>query len=242
MTKQFYDYLISQDLDPYSMSEEEKKTHKDSYKQELYPGSATEPGSIVNTLTSNNPTEAIKAKIVIDTVAGNCLMLNVLSYIRHIFLLKQISTFSAANENEHVNNLLESTADTTPDWEINVTGGKWSNLQVADNKCGPEWYGFSDMAEVGSISTMLYKSSKCGKLHFGNCWDAGTVRAYSAGELIGEAGPNTPSKIIEFAIPEDSQLEIKDEGANSVIKFTNFEMVDCSGKFKLIFSWGPHTY
>ena len=233
MTKQFYDYLISQDLDPYSMSEEEKKTHKDSYKQELYPGSATEPGSIVNTLTSNNPTEAIKAKIVIDTVAGNCLMLNVLSYIRHIFLLKQISTFSAANENEHVNNLLESTADTTPDWEINVRRGKWSDHQTKDDKCGPQWYGFNGNADVGSISTTLYKSSKCGRLDFGNCWHAGTVRAYLAGELIGEAGPNTPSKIIEFPIPENSQLEIKDEGAHSIIKFTNFEMVDCSGKFKL---------
>ena len=80
MIKQFYDYLISQDLDPYSMSEEEKETHKDSYKQELYPGSTTEPGSIVNTLTSNNPTETIKAKIVTDMVAGNSLMLNLLSY------------------------------------------------------------------------------------------------------------------------------------------------------------------
>ena len=143
-------------------------------------------------------------------------------------MLNQISTFSAANE--HVNNLLESTTDTTPDWEINVTGGKWSNLQIADGKCGPEWYGFSGMADVGSISTTLYKSSKCGKLDFGNCWTSGTVRAYLAGEVIGEAGPNTPSQIIEFAIPENSQLEFKDEGANSVIKFTNFEMVDCAGK------------
>ena len=239
MTKQFYDYLISQDLDPYSMSEEEKETHKDSYKQELYPGSATEPGSIVNTLTSNNPTETIKAKIVIDTVAGICFMLTVLSYITHAFLFKQMFIFSDANINEHVNNLLESTTDTTPDWEINVRRGKWTDHQTKDDKCGPQWYGFNGNADVGSISTTLYKSSKCGRLDFGNCWHAGTVRAYLAGELIGEAGPNTPSKIIEFAIPEDSQLEIKDEGANSVIKFTNFEMVDCSGKFKLIL---PHNY
>ena len=113
-----------------------------------------------------------------------------------------------------------------------MSGGKWSNHQGWDDKCGPEWYGFSGNGAAGSISTTLYKSSKCGKLDFGNCWDtpAGTVRAYLAGELIGEAGPNMPSKIIEFAIPEDSQLEIKEEGA--VIKFTNFEMMDCSGKFK----------
>jgi hypothetical protein len=96
---------------------------------------------------------------------------------------------------------------------------------VAD-KCGPQWYGWS--SSIGSISTTLYKSSKCGKLDFGNCWNVGTVRAYLAGELIGEAGPNTPSQIIEFAIPENSKLEFKDEGANSVIKFTNFEMVDCT--------------
>jgi hypothetical protein len=122
-----------------------------------------------------------------------------------------------------------------------VRRGKWSDHLTKDDKCGPQWYGFTGNAEVGSISTTLYKSSKCGRLDFGNCWHAGTVKVYLAGELIGEASPNTPSKIIEFAIPEDSQLEIKDEGENSVIKFTNFEMVDCSGKFKLIFSGGPHN-
>ena len=67
-------------------------------------------------------------------------------------------------------------------------------------------------------------------MDFGNCWNSGTVRAYLAGKLIDEVGPNTPNQIIEFAIPEDSLLEIKDEGASSIIKFTNFEMVDCSGK------------
>ena len=139
----------------------------------------------------------------------------------------KLSKFSA-NANEHVNNLLQSTTDTAPGWEIDVDGGKWHNNQAVDDKCGPQWYGWSWYGAVGSISTMLYKSSKCGKLDFGNCWTSGTVRAYLAGELIGEAGPNTPSQIIEFAIPENSQLEFKDEGANSIIKFTNFEMVDCT--------------
>ena len=59
------------------------------------------------------------------------------------------------------------------------------------------------------------------------------MKTYLAGKLIGVAGPNTPSRIIEFTIPEDSQLEIKDEGASSIIKVTNFEMVDCSGKCRL---------
>ena len=132
--------------------------------------------------------------------------------------------------NEHVNNLLQSTDDTTPDWNINVGSGKWSNSEDVENACGPQWYGWDGNSAVGSISTTLFKSSKCGRLDFGNCWNTGTVRAYLAGKLIGEAGPNTPRRLIEFAIPENSLLEIKDEGENSVIKFTNFEMVDCSGK------------
>ena len=97
-----------------------------------------------------------------------------------------------------------------------------------ENACGPQWYGWNGNSAVGSISTTLFKSSKCGKLDFGNCWNTGTVRAYLAGKLIGEAGPNTPRRLIEFAIPENSLLEFKDEGENSVIKFTNFEMVDCT--------------
>ena len=125
---------------------------------------------------------------------------------------------------------MQSTTKTTPGWNIDVNSGKWLKNQGVENVCGPQWYGWSGNSAVGSISTTLFKSSKCGRLDFGNCWNTGTVRAYLAGKLIGEAGPNTPRRLIEFAIPENSLLEIKDEGENSVIKFTNFEMVDCSGK------------
>ena len=45
--------------------------------------------------------------------------------------------------------------------------------------------------------------------------------------LVGEAGPNTFDKIIEFPIDHDSTLKLRDEGQNSVIKFTNFETVPC---------------
>ena len=113
-----------------------------------------------------------------------------------------------------------------------------------ENACGPQWYGWNSpriLWSTGSISTTLYKSSKCGKLDFGNCWDSGTVKVYLAGKLIGEAGPNTPRRLIEFAITENSLLEIKDEGANSVIKFTSFEMVDCSSKCRLCSSWGSQN-
>ena len=59
-----------------------------------------------------------------------------------------------------------------------------------------------------------------------------------AGKEIGEADADTdfPNQIIEFAIPEDSLLEIKAEGENSVIKFTYFEMVNCSSKYNLFSS------
>ena len=81
---------------------------------------------------------------------------------------------------------------------------------------------------MGTVSTKLHKSTHCGKLDFGNCWNVGVVKAYFDDKLIGEAESNTPNKIVEFPIPKDGVLKIRDEGANSVIKFTNFELVPCT--------------
>ena len=108
-----------------------------------------------------------------------------------------------------------------------------------EESCGPQWYGWNENSDVGSISTTLYKSSKCGKLYFGNCGEDGLVVVYLAGKNIGESGSYIGiNRIIEFAIPEDSLLEIKAEGEKTVIKFTYFEMVNCSSKCKLFSSWG----
>ena len=63
---QFNDYLTSQNLDPYTMSEDERKALEKNYTQQLYPGSTATPGSMINVLTSENPSETIKAKIVTD--------------------------------------------------------------------------------------------------------------------------------------------------------------------------------
>ena len=132
--------------------------------------------------------------------------------------------------NDHVNNLLHSSTKIAEGWNINVDTGKWGNNQGVDSRCGPQWYGWTGGAGVGTISTKLYPSSmkKCGRLYFGNCWNAGVVKAYMDGKLIGEASPNVHNKIIEFPILHDSLLELRDEGANSVIKFTKFDMVSCS--------------
>ena len=146
-----------------------------------------------------------------------------------------IKLFSSFAENAHVNNLLPSSAKFTEGWTTEVEAGKWKNHPSVYAKCGPQWYGWSYYADVGAISTTLSQSTKCGQLNFGNCWDAGVVRVYLNGELIGEAGPNTPSRTIQFPIPKDSLLELKDEGPNSVIKFNGFEMAACTGNVEKIF-------
>ena len=66
MANQFNEYLKKQNLDPYSMSEEDRKAYQDAYTQALYPGSTTAPQSMINVMTSDNPSETIKAKIVTD--------------------------------------------------------------------------------------------------------------------------------------------------------------------------------
>jgi hypothetical protein len=58
--------LKKQNLDPDTMSEVDREAAEDAYTQALYPGSTTAPQSLINVLTSENPTETIKAKIVTD--------------------------------------------------------------------------------------------------------------------------------------------------------------------------------
>ena len=48
------------------MSEADREAYEDAYTQTLYPGSITAPQSLINVLTSEDPTETIKAKIVTD--------------------------------------------------------------------------------------------------------------------------------------------------------------------------------
>ena len=64
--KQFNDYLIANNFDPNTMSEEKKKEHKASYMTDLYAGTTLTPDSILNVLTSENPTNTVKAKIITD--------------------------------------------------------------------------------------------------------------------------------------------------------------------------------
>ena len=131
---------------------------------------------------------------------------------------------------DHVNNLKDSASKAIPDWTIDVSHGSWTEGPGSGvrNKCGPQWFGWTGGSGVGTVSTKLHKSTHCGKLDFGNCWDAGVVKAYFDDKLIGEAQPNTPNRVVEFPILEDGELKIRDEGENSIIKFTKFELVECT--------------
>ena len=58
--------MRSKNLDPDTMTEAEKSVLESNYTQQLYPGSTATPGSMINVLTSENPSESIKAKLVTD--------------------------------------------------------------------------------------------------------------------------------------------------------------------------------
>ena len=48
------------------MSKEDMKAYESSYNEKLYPGSTSNPRNMMSVLTSENPSETIKAKIVTD--------------------------------------------------------------------------------------------------------------------------------------------------------------------------------
>ena len=64
--KQFNDFLIANNFDPDTMSEEEKNKHKATYITDLYAGTTLTPDSILNVLSSENPTDSVKAQIIDD--------------------------------------------------------------------------------------------------------------------------------------------------------------------------------
>ena len=67
--KQFNDYLIANNFNPDTMSEEKKKEHKATYITDLYAGTTLTPDSILNVLSSENPTNTVKAKIIDDSAS-----------------------------------------------------------------------------------------------------------------------------------------------------------------------------
>ena len=48
------------------MSDDQKTAYRNSYNQELYPGTTMPPNQMINALSSENPTQTIQAKLVTD--------------------------------------------------------------------------------------------------------------------------------------------------------------------------------
>ena len=48
------------------MTDPEKKSYEKAYITEKYPGSSSTPGSMINALTSSNPSQALKAQLFND--------------------------------------------------------------------------------------------------------------------------------------------------------------------------------
>ena len=99
--------------------------------------------------------------------------------------------------------------------------------------CGTQtnWYGWSaynSSIKVGTLSAILKGNGKV-TIDFGNCWNSGVVRVYLDSQLMAQAAINTNSVIKTFSYRHGSKLEIKDEGANSVIRLNSIKF-ECSGK------------
>ena len=88
---------------------------------------------------------------------------------------------------------------------------------------GANWFGWSAGNNVGSISITL-TTSGIATLDFCNCWNAGVVNVYLDEAKIHSAKPNTPSKMVEFAVQAGAKLELKDEGGNAVVNLRSFKI------------------
>jgi hypothetical protein len=66
LQKQFNDFITSLGKDPLTLTVEEAKAIEDNYTQTMYPGSVATPASMVNVLTSDNPSQSLKSKILTD--------------------------------------------------------------------------------------------------------------------------------------------------------------------------------
>lgn len=69
LAKQFSDYITKSGKDPGSMTDQEKEQWQKNYSSTLYPGAIASPLSMVNMLTSENPTESLKSQILTDPSA-----------------------------------------------------------------------------------------------------------------------------------------------------------------------------
>ena len=131
-------------------------------------------------------------------------------------------------ENSHLQNIIGATTRRIAGVNINV-GHVQPVLDNVKRACGNgrAWYGWSDYASVGSVSTNFRGNGRA-QIRFGNCWDTGIVRAYLNGRLIRSAIPKTMATI-QFYFTDGSTLTFRDEGQNSVIQISDLRVISCRG-------------
>ena len=134
---------------------------------------------------------------------------------------------------EHLNKLVGAKTKNVTSWDINLSHGQWlypdpePGVPDAWSNCGKgnKWYGWELNNKIGSISTILPLSGRV-KLHYGNCWDSGTVKVYLNGVLRSSATANSNHKST-FEFKAGDELKLCDEGDNSIIQFYGAELLRC---------------
>ena len=110
-------------------------------------------------------------------------------------------------------------------WNLDVLNWQANKAHVAAKcKRGQNWFGWSYMGDVGTVSTTLQGSGEI-RLDFGNCWSSGVVKVYLNSREVANADRNTPSKIVSFSFKDGDLLEMKDTGDNSIIAINDISFI-----------------
>ena len=128
------------------------------------------------------------------------------------------------------NDIVGSQSEIIPGWTNDgLDAGPWRlpKWDYVWEVCGKDeaWYGWKLHSGVGSIST-TFTASGSAELSFGNCWAFGTVQVYLDDIEIASAGP-IEHKAVVFDFQTGAVLSIHDEGDNSIIQISKFEILTC---------------
>jgi len=159
--------------------------------------------------------------------------LGVFSICLHCF---SASADSECSKNKDLDELGNQGEMSKNGWKIEVPNMKGQN-QIDLNswihwRCGSEtnevenWYGWKSGASAGTISTILKGSGNL-TIDFGNCWSEGEVKVYLDSKLMAAAPKLTKHVVKKFSFNQGALLEIKDEGANSIIRLNSITF-ECS--------------
>ena len=147
-----------------------------------------------------------------------------------------------ACDNSHVTNLLTSNnaVKNVPGWTINARMRPWNN-----EECSKDGIWSSHLRgdnKIGFARTTL-KGPGHAKMGIGNCYPSGSVEVYLDKKKIYSTPSNTifHNSNLEFEFPDGAELEIRDGGYDSVIRFESFEVTNCTGNCLIGVSFFANT-